>query len=71
MHRWVNAAELGRGILDRVHIRGNKGMLSYVHWRGSGATALARGDAKLGFFLDMKRAHEIYFGVTLQALLIK
>ena len=54
------AAELGRGILDQVYIRGNNG---YVILMSIGEeavlTALARGDAKLGLiFLDMRRAAE-------------
>jgi hypothetical protein len=54
------AAELGRGTLDQVYIRGNNG---YVILMSIGEeavlTALARGDAKLGLiFLDMRRAAE-------------
>ena len=52
------AAELGRGILDQVYIRGNNG---YVILMSIGEdavlTVLAREEAKLGLiFLDMKRA---------------
>lgn len=52
------AGELGRGGLDEVYVRGNKG---YVLLRSVGAdavlTALVRENAKLGLiFLDMKRA---------------
>jgi hypothetical protein len=54
------ASELGRGILDQVYIRGDKG---YVILMSVGEeavlTAMARSDAKLGLiFLDMKRAAE-------------
>jgi uncharacterized protein len=52
------AGELGRGGLDEVYVRGNKG---YVLLRSVGVdavlTALVREQAKLGLvFLDMKRA---------------
>ena len=52
------AGELGRGILDQVYIRGDRG---YVILMSVGEeavlTAMARSDAKLGLiFLDMKRA---------------
>ncbi len=54
------AAELGRGIMDQVYIRGAQGyvILSAV---GEEAvlTVLARQEAKLGLvFLDMRRAAE-------------
>ncbi|MEP7284444.1 MAG: roadblock/LC7 domain-containing protein [Chloroflexota bacterium] len=52
------AGELGRGLLDQVYVRGNKG---YVLLMSVGTdavlTALVRENAKLGLvFLDMKRA---------------
>ncbi len=52
------AGELGRGLLDQVYIRGEKG---YVFLMSVGEeavlTILARKEAKLGLlFLDMKRA---------------
>jgi len=52
------AGELGRGRIDEVYVRGNKG---YVLLRSVGEdavlTALVRENAKLGLiFLDMKRA---------------
>lgn len=52
------AGELGRGMLDEVYIRGEKG---YVILRAVGEeavlTVLARQQAKLGLlFLDMRRA---------------
>jgi predicted regulator of Ras-like GTPase activity (Roadblock/LC7/MglB family) len=52
------ASELGRGTLDQVYIKGEKG---YVVLMAIGEeavlTVLARGDAKLGLiFLDMNRA---------------
>lgn len=54
------AAELGRGALDEVYIRGEHG---YVVLRSVGEeavlTVLARQQAKLGLlFLDMRRASE-------------
>ncbi len=54
------ASELGRGILDEVYVRGEKG---YVILRAVGEeavlTVLARQQAKLGLlFLDMRRAAE-------------
>ena len=54
------ASELGRGALEQVYIRGDKG---YVILMAVGEeavlTALAREDAKLGLiFLDMRRAAE-------------
>jgi uncharacterized protein len=54
------ASELGRGTLEQVYIRGNKG---YVILMAVGEeavlTGLAREDAKLGLiFLDMRRAAE-------------
>ena len=52
------ASELGRGLLDEVYVRGEKG---YVILRAVGQeavlTVLARQQAKLGLlFLDMRRA---------------
>lgn len=54
------AGELGRGVLDEVYVRGEKG---YVILRAVGEeavlTVLARQQAKLGLlFLDMRRAAE-------------
>ncbi|MEA3307989.1 MAG: roadblock/LC7 domain-containing protein [Chloroflexota bacterium] len=54
------ASELGRGMLDEVYVRGEKG---YVILRAVGEeavlTVLARQQAKLGLlFLDMRRAAE-------------
>jgi predicted regulator of Ras-like GTPase activity (Roadblock/LC7/MglB family) len=54
------ASELGRGSLDQVYIKGEKG---YVILMSVGEeavlTALAREEAKLGLiFLDMRRAAE-------------
>ena len=54
------ATELGRGILDQVYIKGEKG---YVVLMAVGhdavLTVLARQQAKLGLlFLDMRRATE-------------
>lgn len=54
------AAELGRGLLEQVYIRGNDGYV-FLSAVGEDAvlTVLARKDAKLGLvFLDMKRAAE-------------
>ncbi len=54
------ASELGRGMLDEVYVKGEKG---YVILRAVGEeavlTVLARQQAKLGLlFLDMRRAAE-------------
>jgi hypothetical protein len=54
------ASELGRGVLDEVYVKGEKG---YVILRDVGEeavlTVLARQQAKLGLlFLDMRRAAE-------------
>ncbi len=54
------ASELGRGMLDEVYVKGEKG---YVILRAIGEeavlTVLARQQAKLGLlFLDMRRAAE-------------
>ncbi len=54
------ASELGRGLLDEVYVKGEKG---YVILRAIGEdavlTVLARQQAKLGLlFLDMRRAAE-------------
>ncbi len=54
------ASELGRGVLDEVYVKGEKG---YVILRAVGEeavlTILARQQAKLGLlFLDMRRASE-------------
>ncbi len=54
------ASELGRGLLDEVYVRGERG---YVILRAVGEeavlTVLARQQAKLGLlFLDMRRAAE-------------
>lgn len=54
------ASELGRGLLDEVYVKGEKG---YVILRAVGEeavlTVLARQQAKLGLlFLDMRRAAE-------------
>jgi predicted regulator of Ras-like GTPase activity (Roadblock/LC7/MglB family) len=54
------AGELGRGLLDEVYVRGERG---YVILRAVGQdavlTVLARQQAKLGLlFLDMRRAAE-------------
>jgi hypothetical protein len=54
------AGELGRGLLDEVYVRGERG---YVILRAVGEeavlTVLARQQAKLGLlFLDMRRAAE-------------
>jgi predicted regulator of Ras-like GTPase activity (Roadblock/LC7/MglB family) len=54
------ATELGRGMLDEVYVKGEKG---YVILRAVGEeavlTVLARQQAKLGLlFLDMRRAAE-------------
>jgi predicted regulator of Ras-like GTPase activity (Roadblock/LC7/MglB family) len=54
------AAELGRGTLDQVYIRGNNGYVLLLDVGEEAVlTVLARQDAKLGMiFLDMKRAAE-------------
>jgi predicted regulator of Ras-like GTPase activity (Roadblock/LC7/MglB family) len=54
------AAELGRGMLDQVYIRGNNGYVLLLDVGEEAVlTVLARQDAKLGMlFLDMKRAAE-------------
>ena len=52
------AAELGRGTLDQVYIRGDSGYVLLLDVGEEAVlTVLARKDAKLGMlFLDMKRA---------------
>jgi uncharacterized protein len=52
------AGELGRGLLDQVYIRGDKGHVILVAVGVDAVlTALVKNDAKLGLiFLDMKRA---------------
>jgi len=52
------AAELGRGTLDQVYIRGGNGYVLLLDVGEEAVlTVLARKDAKLGMlFLDMKRA---------------
>ena len=54
------AAELGRGTLDQVYIRGCSGYVLLLDVGEEAVlTVLARKDAKLGMlFLDMKRAAE-------------
>jgi hypothetical protein len=54
------AAELGRGVLDQVYIRGDNGYVLLLDVGEEAVlTVLARQDAKLGMlFLDMKRAAE-------------
>jgi predicted regulator of Ras-like GTPase activity (Roadblock/LC7/MglB family) len=54
------AAELGRGTLDQVYIRGNNGYVLLLDVGEEAVlTVLARQEAKLGMiFLDMKRAAE-------------
>jgi hypothetical protein len=54
------AAELGRGMLDQVYIRGNNGYVLLLDVGEEAVlTVLARQEAKLGMlFLDMKRAAE-------------
>jgi len=54
------AAELGRGMLDQVYIRGDNGYVLLLDVGEEAVlTVLARQDAKLGMlFLDMKRAAE-------------
>lgn len=59
------ANELGRGMLDEVYVRGEKG---YVILRAVGEeavlTVLARQQAKLGLlFLDMRRAAEEFAAI--------
>ncbi len=59
------AGELGRGLLDEVYVRGEKG---YVILRAVGEeavlTVLARQQAKLGLlFLDMRRAAEEFSAI--------
>src|SRR5512139_1106256 len=52
------ATELGRGMLDQVYIRGNKGFVILMSVGEEAVlTALVRESAKLGLvFLDMRRA---------------
>jgi predicted regulator of Ras-like GTPase activity (Roadblock/LC7/MglB family) len=52
------SAELGRGLLDQVYIRGEKGYVLLVAVGDAAVlTALVRENAKLGLiFLDLKRA---------------
>ena len=54
------AAELGRGMLDQVYIRGDDGYVLLLDVGEEAVlTVLARQEAKLGMlFLDMKRAAE-------------
>jgi uncharacterized protein len=54
------ATELGRGILDQVYIKGEKGYVVLMAvGREAVLTVLARQQAKLGLlFLDMRRATE-------------
>jgi len=59
------ATELGRGLLDEVYVRGERG---YVILRAVGEeavlTVLAREQAKLGLlFLDMRRAAEEFSAI--------
>jgi len=59
------ASELGRGLLDEVYVRGEKG---YVILRAVGEeavlTVLARQQAKLGLlFLDMRRAADEFAAI--------
>jgi predicted regulator of Ras-like GTPase activity (Roadblock/LC7/MglB family) len=59
------ASELGRGILDEVYVKGERG---YVILRAVGEeavlTVLARQRAKLGLlFLDMRRAAEEFAAI--------
>jgi hypothetical protein len=59
------ASELGRGMLDEVYVKGEKG---YVILRAVGEeavlTVLARQQAKLGLlFLDMRRAAEEFAAI--------
>jgi predicted regulator of Ras-like GTPase activity (Roadblock/LC7/MglB family) len=59
------ASELGRGLLDEVYVKGEKG---YVILRAVGEeavlTVLARQQAKLGLlFLDMRRAAEEFAAI--------
>src|SRR5512133_1552322 len=52
------ASELGRGMLDQVYIRGNKGFVILMSVGEEAVlTSLVRESAKLGLvFLDMRRA---------------
>ena len=52
--------ELGRGVLERVYIRGNAGFIVLISIGLEAVlTVLARQDAKLGLiFLEMRRASE-------------
>jgi hypothetical protein len=54
------ATELGRGVLDQVYIKGEKGYVVLMAvGRDAVLTVLARQQAKLGLlFLDMRRATE-------------
>lgn len=54
------ASELGRGTLDQVYIKGEKGFVILMSVGDEAVlTVLAREDAKLGLvFLDMRRAVE-------------
>ena len=54
------AAELGRGVLDQVYIKGSDGFVILMSVGEEAVlTALARQEAKLGLiFLDMRRATE-------------
>ena len=54
------ASELGRGVLEQVYIRGNKGFVVLTAVGEEAVlTALAREQAKLGIiFLEMRRAAE-------------
>ncbi len=54
------AGELGRGLLDQVYIRGDKGHVILVAVGADAVlTALVKDNAKLGLiFLDMKRASD-------------
>jgi len=59
------AGELGRGMLDEVYVRGEKGFV-IVRAVGEEAvlTVLARQQAKLGLlFLDMRRAAEEFSAI--------
>jgi hypothetical protein len=54
------ASELGRGVLEQVYIKGEKGYVVLISVGEEAVlTALAREQAKLGLiFLDIKRAAE-------------
>jgi predicted regulator of Ras-like GTPase activity (Roadblock/LC7/MglB family) len=54
------ASELGRGALEQVYIRGERGFVILMSiGQEAVLTVLARGQAKLGLiFLDMRRATE-------------